>query len=84
MKMFTQKEYNNYLYVKKDEFLLQQVMNYNELLRNKKYTETLLRDDSPDYLWDSYNDITEKLNNVKCDSLEKNWNQYFTLLDKLE
>ena len=65
MKKFTQKEYNDYEYVKQNEFRLNQVINYNELLSNKQYTESLLREDSPDELWDAYNDITEKINNMK-------------------
>ncbi len=84
MKRFTLKEYTDYQYVKQNEFILNQVTTYNELLCNKNYTETLLREDSPDYLWDSYNDLTEKYNNMKCDLLEKYWNMYYTLLDKLE
>ena len=84
MKRFTLKEYTDYQYVKQNEFILNQVTTYNELLCNKIYTETLLREDSPDYLWDSYNDLTEKYNNMKCDSLDEYWNMYYTLLDKLE
>lgn len=84
MKRFTQKEYNDYENVKHNEFMLNQVLQYNCLLMDKSYTETLLCEDCPDDLWTFYNDITEKINNLNCDSIDKHWNEYFSLLNKLE
>ena len=84
MKKFTQKEYNDYHYVKQNDLIFQQVMKYNDLLSKKIYIESLLREDSPDELWNSYNDISERMENMKQDSIEKYWNDYYSFLDKLE
>lgn len=84
MKPFTLKEYTDYQHVKQNEFVFKQVANYNELLCEKTYIESLLRENSPDHLWDSYNDLTAKIDNMKCYSLDKYWNSYYTLLDRLE
>ncbi len=84
MKPFTLKEYNDFQCIKHNKVFLEQVINFNEKIRDIHYIESILRDDSPDNLWGSYNDALQQFQSMKNPLLEMRWSNYFNFLTNLE